>query len=162
MVTNATGLRATDRLCLLLATAFGLGYLPRAPATATSLVTGLAYYLWLARGDALSKSLLLGMLFLAGIPISLRSEKVIGQKDPTPIVIDEVIGQLVAVLTLPGQLLPILGSVIFFRLFDTIKPFPAGQAARVPFVGIILDDVVAGIYAALAMHGLLILARLVH
>jgi phosphatidylglycerophosphatase A len=127
-----------------------------------SLVTGLAYYLCLARGGALFKSLLLGILFLAAIPVSLRAEKLIGQKDPTPVVIDEVTGQLVAVLTLPGQFLPVLGGVIFFRLFDTIKPFPAGQTARVPFVGIILDDVVAGIYATLAVHGFLILIRLVH
>ncbi len=77
--------------------------------------------------------------------------------DPSIVVIDEVVGMWIALVALPREIVPVILAFLFFRLFDIIKPAPARQLERLPGGwGIMLDDVVAGIYANLAVHALVL------
>jgi phosphatidylglycerophosphatase A len=77
--------------------------------------------------------------------------------DPSIVVIDEVVGMWIALVAVPREMVPVILAFILFRLFDIIKPAPAHQLEHLPGGwGIMLDDVVAGIYANLAVHVLVL------
>jgi phosphatidylglycerophosphatase A len=157
---------------LVIATAFGLGYLPKAPGTWGSLA-GIALYalvqyyfpynnlpgtrpdmegraIWLA-WTALPATLVLA---LAGVWVASRAAAYSAKKDPQFVVIDEVSGQHLTYflsLTLLNWKYLLLGFILF-RVFDIWKPFPARQAESLPGgLGIMADDWIAGIYAALGL-----------
>ena len=141
-------------LAVWIATVGGAGYFPYAPGTVGSAV-GLALVAALdaipvarAYGAALL-ALAAGTLFAAGVWSAGRSEKFFGRKDPGHVVIDEVVGQMAVFLLhpyAPWKLL--LVGFGLFRLFDILKPFPARRAERLTAGwGIMVDDVVAGLYA---------------
>jgi phosphatidylglycerophosphatase A len=90
-----------------------------------------------------------------GVPASGAAEKEFGE-DGGPIVIDEVVGQWITLAGLvPTPFVLILGFLLF-RLFDIFKPFPARRLERLGGgVGVMLDDVVAGVYAAIVLRLLL-------
>ena len=94
------------------------------------------------------------VVILVGTWASHRVEAVLERKDPGVIVIDEVAGMIVAVLLLPRTLGVLLCAFLLFRLFDIWKPFPAGeaQALRGGF-GVMVDDLVAGVYALVLLMG---------
>ena len=80
------------------------------------------------------------------------AERFYGKKDPGPVVIDEVAGYFLAVSFFPNSPQLLVGVLVFFlfRIFDIIKPFPAGRSQRLPAGwGIVADDLIAGLYAAL-------------
>lgn len=82
-------------------------------------------------------------------------------KDPQQIVIDEIAGQFISLLPLAASLSAsgLISGFILFRAFDIAKPYPAGRLERLPGgKGVVLDDVMAGVYAAL----LLLAGRLLH
>ncbi len=165
------GSAAKPRLSLLIATCFGLGYLPLAPGTWGSLA-GVALYWALINfwtrgfmffGLTMRTAVILYRLYVCipGVIVALvgpwtagRVEKWVGQKDPQFVVIDEVSGQLftyVFVLAWPNWKYLLLGFILF-RVFDIWKPFPARQAESLPRGwGIMADDWVAAIYAALGL-----------
>ena len=137
-------------------TSFGLGLSPFASGTVGSLggvalaavalllPAGLPAQLYLA-GAALA-------VFLVGIPLGDAAERHYGRKDPGPFVIDEVAGYLVTVIGHPLHAHPllVLGAAFFaFRATDVLKPWPANVAdKKLPGgLGIMLDDVFAGVYA---------------
>jgi len=83
-----------------------------------------------------------------GIPTSTIAARESGREDPQFVVIDEVIGQWIALLFCPFDWLHALIALILFRLFDITKPFPARQLENLPGGwGIVFDDVAAGLYA---------------
>jgi phosphatidylglycerophosphatase A len=83
--------------------------------------------------------------------------------DPSIVVIDEIVGMWIAVLFFPRSLLVLGIAFVLFRLFDIVKPPPAAWFERIPHGwGIMLDDVVAGVYANLSTHVLLIFLTLWH
>ena len=90
----------------------------------------------------------------AGIWASHRVEEVLGRKDPGVIVIDEVAGMMVAVLLVPRTPGVLLCAFLLFRLFDIWKPFPAreSQALR-GGLGVVVDDLIAGVYALVLVMG---------
>ena len=159
------------RISLALATAFGLGYLPKAPGTFGSLAgVALAVFLWsgffprinldmngthlviATRGFAAFATILISAI---GVFVASRTASYLGKKDPQIVVIDEVSGQLIAYFGI-GAGLPnwkyLLLGFILFRVFDIWKPFPARQAESLPGgLGIMADDWIAGIYAALGL-----------
>jgi phosphatidylglycerophosphatase A len=151
------------RLAVLLATGLGLGRLPLAPATWASAATAVALLAVLPR---LELPEFLG-LTLAVIALALLvcgpAEKTLGH-DAHPIVLDEVAGMLVTVCGVPaiGHAYPphaitLAAGFVFFRIFDVWKPFPVGRSQELPGAfGIVIDDVLAGVYANLALQ---ILAR---
>ena len=138
---------------------WGVGYLPLAPGTFGSVV-GIGVFLLL-------KSLVFQVVgvvvvTVVGIWAASRTEQILRQKDPGKVVVDEVAGQMIALLPLSvfasGKVW-IIVSFILFRLFDIFKPYPARRFERLPGgLGIMADDLVAGFYAALGTT-LLILIR---
>jgi phosphatidylglycerophosphatase A len=76
------------------------------------------------------------------------AERSLGGKDPGAIVIDEVAGMALSVLTLPLTPLVLLAGFLLFRLFDIVKPYPANAVQRLRGgIGVMIDDLVAGLYA---------------
>jgi phosphatidylglycerophosphatase A len=93
------------------------------------------------------------LVTLIGIPAATRVARGAGKKDPQFIVIDEVAGQLVALIAVPLAWKSFLAGFILFRAFDIVKPPPVRQLEAIPEgAGIILDDVAAGLYALLVVH----------
>ncbi len=145
----------TAKAARILGTWFGCGLSPVAPGTAGSL--GALAVAWLLeqrlQWGAREFAVLAACLFAPAVWAAHRTALQKASKDPQEVVIDEVIGQWVAlagvaVLNWKGW----LGAFLLFRLFDIWKPFPVRRAERLPGgLGIVADDVVAGIYAALVM-----------
>jgi phosphatidylglycerophosphatase A len=141
---------------MLCATWFGCGLAPKAPGTVGSLgalpfawaILSLGGWPWLAAA-ALAVTVL-GTLATAAV---LRRS---GAKDPSFVVIDEVAGQWIALL--PAGLDPVLFASAFvaFRLFDILKPWPVSWADQkvAGAWGVMLDDLIAGVYAAVLVYGI--------
>jgi len=164
---------AKDYLALAIATC-GVGYLPLAPGTWGSLV-GIGVYA-LVRGAAMKLMFDAGAgrnfnllhvyygvlavelvaiisLTLAGIWAASRTEQLSARKDPGKVVIDEVAGQFIALMPVPYLLGTAWWSAILafvlFRFFDIVKPYPARKLESLEAgLGIMADDIVAGVYAA--------------
>jgi phosphatidylglycerophosphatase A len=123
-----------------------------APGTAGSLVTLIA--LWLI---PFNRPALIGTLVAVtalGMWAASRVERVLGTKDPGVIVIDEVAGMLLSVLTLPRTVPVLLTAFLLFRLFDIWKPFPARESQSFSGgLGVMLDDLIAGVYALVLVTG---------
>jgi phosphatidylglycerophosphatase A len=144
----------------LAATFFGVGRLRPGPGTWGSAATVL---LWAAIAHKLNPGLrpasaaaLALIVILLGIPASTRVARAAQAKDPQFVVIDEVAGQLIALIGAPLAWKTFLAGFILFRAFDIVKPPPVRQLERLPEgLGIVLDDVAAGAYALAVMQLLL-------
>jgi phosphatidylglycerophosphatase A len=147
----------TPSWATLIATFFGIGRLRPGPGTWGSAATVL---LWAGVAYALAPSLrtpvaiaLAALVTLIGIPAATRVARGAGIKDPQFVVIDEVAGQLVALIAVPLAWKAFLAGFILFRVFDIVKPPPVRQLEALPEgSGIVLDDVAAGLYALGVMH----------
>jgi phosphatidylglycerophosphatase A len=149
---------ASDYLALAIAT-FGVGYLPLIPGTFGSLV-GVGIFLLLFTTTSASFAVILIVILVitfAGIWAAFRTEELEGKKDPGKVVVDEVAGQMIALLpltlfTVQPLTRGVIVSFILFRLFDIFKPYPAGRFERLRGgFGIMCDDLMAGTYAAVVM-----------
>jgi phosphatidylglycerophosphatase A len=90
---------------------------------------------------------------LIGIPAATQLSRATGLKDPQFVVIDEVAGQLITLIAIPVSWKSLLLGFILFRLFDIVKPPPVRQLERLPEgIGIVVDDVAAGLYALVIMQ----------
>jgi phosphatidylglycerophosphatase A len=149
----------------LVATVFGVGRLDPGPGSWGSAATVL---LWSAIAYALPPSLRTPVLVAAavlvtavGIPAATQVARGSATKDPQFIVIDEVAGQLIALIAVPLAWKTFLVGFILFRAFDILKPPPVRLLEKLPEgTGIVLDDVAAGFYALLVMQILLRLGLL--
>ena len=165
MTTDASA--GKPRIALTIATAFGLGYMPKAPGTWGSLMgvlLGWAAMAWSAHvaaswlNFALAELLLIFFVSFIGVPAASRVTRHLHTHDPQIVVVDEVAGQLIAYMGLatPASFAVnwkyVLLGFILFRVFDIWKPFPAQQAESLPGgLGIMADDWIAGVYAALVL-----------
>ncbi|HEY6766820.1 MAG TPA: phosphatidylglycerophosphatase A [Candidatus Sulfotelmatobacter sp.] len=144
----------------LTATFLGIGHLRPGPGTWGSAVTVL---LWAFMASLLPQSLrmpvsvgLVLLVVLVGIPSATRVAHAYQKKDPQFVVIDEVAGQLVALIAVPITWKTLLAGFILFRAFDIVKPPPIRRLESLPEgTGIVLDDVAAGLFAFVVMHLLL-------
>ena len=144
----------------LIATFFGIGRLHPGPGTwgsAAALVLWAALASLLNPGARTPTVIALAILVtLVGIPAATQVARASGKKDPQFVVIDEVAGQLIALIAAPLTWKSFLAGFILFRAFDILKPPPVRQLERLPEgTGIVLDDVAAGIYALAVMQILL-------
>jgi phosphatidylglycerophosphatase A len=129
------------------ATGFGSGYAPIAPGTAGSLV-GIVIYLALTRLPWPFQLATILLLTLFAVYVSGEAEKIFNKKDSSYIVIDEIVGQQFALFFVPPTILYIALGFLLFRLFDIVKPPPAGfcQSHLPGGWGVVMDDVFAGIW----------------
>jgi phosphatidylglycerophosphatase A len=143
-------------------TFFGAGLLKPGPGTYGSIA---AVLLWFGAAHLLHPApvaLAIGTAIaalaatLVGIPAATIVARESGREDPGHVVIDEVAGQLIALIAIPADWRHAALSLLLFRLFDILKPPPIRQFERIPKgTGIMLDDVAAGVFA-------LLLAQILH
>jgi phosphatidylglycerophosphatase A len=141
----------------LIATFFGAGLLHPGPGSWGSAATVLLW--WLASGGIRPHWQPAAIIMLAiaatlvGIPAATHMARATGLKDPQFVVIDEVAGQLIALIAVPVSWKSMLLGFILFRGFDIVKPPPVRQLEHLPEgIGIVLDDIGAGLYALLLMQ----------
>ncbi len=137
----------------LIYTGLGLGLIPKAPGTFGTLL-GLPLW-WFCRDlTAYNYSIALLFVFTLGTWAAQKAERDLGRHDAGEVVIDEVLGYLVTMFLVPAFPYNYLWGFVFFRLFDIVKPWPVSWADnKVPgALGVMLDDVLAGLYAALAIR----------
>lgn len=142
------------RVAVALATAGYAGFFPFAPGTVGSAV---GVVVWaaarLAGATAVAEALLVVTLLVVGALAASEAERRLGTTDPGPVVIDEVMGQCVALIAAPLTWNTALLGFLLFRAFDIVKPPPARQLERAHGGwGIMLDDLAAGAYAAIVLR----------
>jgi phosphatidylglycerophosphatase A len=145
------------RLAVFVATAGYVGYFPFAPGTAGSAAGLLFYALVWWTGSPIVEGGLIAALFAAGVWAGTTAERYFGGVDPGPIVLDEVVGMLITLAFIPalGWSGALAGFVIF-RIFDVIKPFPAGRLEQLHGgLGVMADDAMAALYANVCLRLLL-------
>ena len=145
-------------LSKIIATVFGIGYFPLAPGTLTSLVFVILYKFFLHKIDWPYYLALLMLLFVIGAVASTAHASQMKIEDPRFIVIDEAMGQLLALFLLsPHWYLLGIGFVLF-RALDILKPFVINKAEKIPGGwGIMMDDVIAGLITSIVLNLYLIL-----
>ena len=137
-----------DKLIVALATGFYSGKIPFAPGTWGSAFALIPWYF--CRGLTLVNYLIvLAVLFVVGSLISGSAEKILDRPDPGCIVIDEIMGIFVTLTLAPNHPVAWLLGFVLFRIFDVLKPFPVSwlDTHLHGGIGIMMDDVMAGIYA---------------
>ncbi len=149
-----------EKAVLFLATGFYVGNIPPAPGTLGSLI-GLPLCFLLA-GIQLPPAIILAVLFIGfAVWIAHAAEKTLKKKDPGCIVIDEVSGMVVTLIGLPFNLTTVVIGFIIFRILDILKPFPIRTLDQrlAGGIGIVADDVVAGIFANIILRVLLYISN---
>lgn len=142
---------------VILATGFGIGYSPIAPGTLGTLLAIPIYFFLSEISFPLYQLTLLAFFFLSSW-ISERAENYFGKKDDPRIVIDEMMGFFITMLWVTKTPLFILVGFILFRFFDIFKPFPIRRFEKVRGgFGVVLDDVMAGIFANVILRFIMIL-----
>lgn len=138
---------------VLLALGFGSGLAPKAPGTAGTLVA-IPLYLALQHVSLLMYASISLALFIAGIWICSYSANKLGVHDHPAIVIDEIAGFLVTMFAVPAGWMWLLTGFILFRLFDALKPWPISWLDKhlKGGVGIMLDDIAAGLASLGLIH----------
>lgn len=139
----------------------GLGYLPLAPGTWGSLATLFPVFVvhWFF---PFQETVILGSLVVLltypAVVFSTRFSRSEGDPDPSRIVIDEILGQILCFLFVPVSALSLGAGFLLFRFFDIVKPFPIRSAEKLPGgMGIVCDDLVAGLYAGVCLRLLFVL-----
>lgn len=155
----------TDRFAFAISTC-GVGLLPFAPGTFGALI-GVAIFYGLFVVCKPTPQYFQATLIIASIIVSAlglwasnRGEKIFGEKDAQRIVVDEVAGQMISftliapllVAELSNPTVVIIIGFLLFRAFDIFKPYPIKQLQDLPAgLGVMFDDIVAGIYAAVVL-----------
>lgn len=137
-----------DRLIVALATGLYSGKIPLAPGTWGSAFALIPWYF--CRGLSLASYLIvLTVLFVIGFLTAGSAEKILDRPDPGCIVIDEILGIFITLTLAPNHPVAWLLGFILFRIFDVLKPYPVSwlDTHLHGGIGIMMDDVMAGIYA---------------
>ena len=142
-----------DRLFMAIATGFGLGYLSIAPGTWGTLLALPIHYL-IVQLPLQGYVSAIAIIIVIAIVSAGSAEKIMDKPDPSIVVIDEVAGMLIAMIAIPAHPIAWLLAFILFRLFDILKPFPVNffDQRFHGGLGIVLDDLMAGIYALASLQ----------
>ncbi|MAS78777.1 MAG: phosphatidylglycerophosphatase A [Candidatus Marinimicrobia bacterium] len=139
-----------------IATCFKVGYLPLAPGTWGSVFAILLWWAFLKNVNIYIFGILIIFSFLIGIVASNIVIDQRGDTDPSYIIIDELVGQWLALLFIPQEYFYIVISFISFRFFDIIKPWPISLIEKLPKgLGVMSDDFIAGLIT-------LVLIQIIH
>lgn len=140
------------RLGVLIATAGGAGYFPIAPGTVGSAI-GLLIYLLVWPWPLLWQAVLIAGISIVGAWAGGVAATHLANKDPGPVIIDEVAGQLVTLFATGAGFSGAILGFFLFRILDIIKPWPADRFERFPGgLGIMADDLMVGVYGNLALR----------
>jgi phosphatidylglycerophosphatase A len=155
---DVSGLKKT-RWAWVLGTFFGAGLLRPGPGTYGSIAAVLLWFGTIYWIGASPHAQIVGTLVAAlvvtrvGIPVATIVARESGREDPGHVVIDEVAGQLFALIAIPADWRHAALALVLFRAFDILKPPPVRQLERLPAgTGIMLDDVAAGLMALAVGH----------
>ena len=146
-----------NKISVYLSTLFGIGYLPKAPGTFGTFFAFLIYlilpeFLFAEMMNQLIFLMIIIILSLISVPFIYKAEKILGEDNPA-IVIDEFFGYMIAVIFLPKTIFIGIFGFIFFRIFDIFKPEPVNVLQKLPYGwGVLTDDLMAGIYANIAVR----------
>ncbi len=143
-------------LYMIFATGCYLGYLPRAPGTFASIATALAYYGVCLYAGGIAPELHISVLCVITVLGVLASDRIVRARrehDPSFIVVDEIAGQLTALLLLPVRPSYMVAGVVLFRIFDIWKPFGIRRLESLKNgVGVLADDLAAGLFTCAILH----------
>ena len=134
------------------ATGFFIGKVPIAPGTAGTIVGVLLYILIRPIPTILYVVTVIAFVFFAAW-VATQAQEIYGEQDPQEVVIDEIAGFLVTMTFHKFDISLLIGGFILFRIFDIVKPYPIRWVERyfLSGWGVVLDDVVAGVYANVAL-----------
>lgn len=142
-----------NQLIIALATGFYVGKIPKAPGTWGSLAALIPWFFFKDVNLYIYMAILVAT-FVLGYLVSGSAEKLMAQKDPGSIVIDEVLGIFITLIMVPDHPAAWVLGFVLFRLFDILKPYPVSLFDKNFHggMGIMLDDVAAGIYALISLQ----------
>ena len=142
-----------DKIIMFLATGFYSGNLPKAPGTWGSLMA-LVPWFFMRNMPLPSYLSLLAIIFVVGCLLAGSAEKILDQADAGPIVIDEFVGMFITLAAAPSHPAAWIIGFLLFRFFDVLKPFPCSwfDTHIHGGLGIMLDDVFAGLYALVCLQ----------
>lgn len=143
----------SQKIAIFLATGAYIGYSPYAPGTFGSL-WGVIVCLFLSQTNPLIYGTIWLLVFLIAIRAASIAKEHFGEKDPGQIVCDEIVGYMVAMFLIPFTFLNAIIVFLLFRFFDILKPFPIRAIDRKmdSGLGIVFDDVLAGVYGNIAFR----------
>jgi len=144
-------MKLSDRLVRLFSTFFGIGNLPLAPGSMASIAGVLICVL--LQSSVLLYGAVFGVITLLGFWSCGRMEALLNEEDPSSVVIDEVSGVMIAFFLLPLTPAVMWTAFFLFRAFDMFKIYPVNKFEEIPGgAGIMMDDVIAGIYTNIVMQ----------
>lgn len=151
-------MRLNQQIIVFLATVGYLGKIPFAPGTFGA-AAGLLLCFPLSAIPVAPGVLIVGLFTVGAVWICGAAESALGRKDPGCIVLDETAGMMVTLIGLPFNAVTAVAGFALFRVFDILKPFPVRYLERrfAGGLGVVLDDVAAGVLANLVLRGLLLL-----
>jgi phosphatidylglycerophosphatase A len=152
-----------DTFILFIATGMFVGYIPFAPGTFGSIIGIVIYYAASLYLDIYQSLILLIVLFLIGTFVAGKAEKMLHEQDSGKIVIDEIVGMYITMFFIPLNFANVLIGFICFRTLDIIKPYPISYIDKHVHggIGIMLDDVAAGIPANIFVRVLIFLFEII-
>ncbi len=142
-----------ERAVLFLATGFFVGTVPFAPGTFGSII-GLPICFLISKLNFLLAGVFALVFVLFAVWVAAAASRILNKEDPAEIVIDEIAGLMVTLVGIPFTAGTAVAGFVIFRAFDILKPFPIRMLEeKVPGgAGIVLDDVMAGIYANIILR----------
>jgi phosphatidylglycerophosphatase A len=147
-----------QRIGVLIATCGYLGYVPVAPGTFGSAAGLVIFFAVRSTGSVTAELGAIVLLFAIGIWSATVAEHHFGGTDPSPVVLDEVVGMLITLALLPVNTAGAILGFFIFRVLDVVKPWPSAQFEKLPGgLGVMADDGMAAIYGNLAMRGFIVL-----
>ncbi|MCK4912734.1 MAG: phosphatidylglycerophosphatase A [Candidatus Omnitrophica bacterium] len=147
-----------DNISLQLATVFGVGLTPFMPGTAGCIIAVLVFLLI---GNPTHFLIFTIVSVIISFPVSSRAEKIFKIKDCKKIVIDDFSGMLITFLYVPKKIEFIIPAFFLFRMLDMIKIPPANKIECIHgAVGVVGDDLVAGIYSSLIIQAVILLLKI--
>lgn len=151
-------MRVNENMVVFLATLGYLGKLPGAPGTFGA-AAGLLLCYPLSVIPVAPAVLIVSMFCVGAVWVCGAAEIVLRRKDPGSVVVDEAAGMMVTLIGLPFTVWTAVGGFVLFRFFDILKPFPVWYLERrVPGgLGVVLDDIAAGVLANLVLRAVLLL-----
>jgi phosphatidylglycerophosphatase A len=141
-----------ERLSILISSFFYLGYSPVAPGTVGTLGAVILYYVISGFSNLFYLFFIIALIIFS-VWVSEIARIRLGDSDPNSIVIDEVCGFLVTMILIPPNMINIAMGFLLFRFFDILKPPPIRMSEKLSGgMGIVADDVLAGIYANILLQ----------